>query len=49
MNSQQLNHSGTDMTTRLISDTQTMSAFLGLLYDLLSRTDTKSLIGESGG
>lgn len=37
--------SHTDMTTRLLSDTQTMEAFVGMLYDLLSKSDVRELLG----
>jgi hypothetical protein len=33
-----------DITTRLLSDTQTMTAFVGMLYDPLSRTESQSLL-----
>lgn len=38
--------SHTDMTTRLLSDPQTMSTFVGLLYDLLTKADVSSMIGS---
>jgi type I restriction enzyme R subunit len=36
--------SHSDMTTRLLSDTQTMTAFVGLLYDLLNKAESQSLL-----
>ena len=33
-----------DMTTRLLSDTQTMTAFLGMLYDLLKKAESSDFI-----
>jgi len=38
--------SHSDMTNRLLSDTQTMSAFVGLLYDLLKRAEASSLLDK---